>query len=284
MSHVFISYSRSDSEFVEQLYSDLRANDIDVWTDKYDIEPGDSWEKSIESAVRDASAVIAVLSPAGSSSLYVRQELAFAEEIEIPIFPILISGDFHESTPIFLLNRQYLDFRAGYEKGFSYLLGALRSSWQAKSIVPPPEETVFDRANTVPEPANKGYAFLSYIRTDTDFVQQLKGFLKERGYAYWDYRESERDYNMELYRELEAQIEGAAVFLSILSDSWRETLWTAREYVYAEEANVPVFVLQAKSLERPVPILLNLRTRIDMSEGFDAGIAILGDELDKRGL
>jgi hypothetical protein len=115
-------------------------------------------------------------------------------------------------------------------------------------------------------------------------VQKLKGFLKDRGYAYWDYLESERDYHMELYRELETKIEEATVFLCILSDSWRDTLWTAREYVYAEEAGVPFFIIQAKPLKRATPILLNLQTRIDMATDFEKGLQVLGSELDKKGL
>ena len=125
---------------------------------------------------------------------------------------------------------------------------------------------------------------MSYISEDADFIEKLKVFLRSRDYAFWDYRESELDYGLELYRELERQIEGASVFVSVLSDAWRETLWTARELVYAEEAKVPVFVLQAKPLNRPVPILINLRTRIDMSADYDASIVILGEEFDKKGL
>jgi hypothetical protein len=41
---------------------------------------------------------------------------------------------------------------------------------------------------------SKGYMFISYADGDAEFVAELKLFLKKRGYAYWDFQESKRDY------------------------------------------------------------------------------------------
>ncbi len=281
MPYVFISYSRKDAAFVERLYADLKSNNINAWVDTYKISPGQNWDRTIHDALENASALILVISPDSMASQNVHAEYLYALEMDKPVLPIVVR---EASIPLQLRLLQYLDFRDSYELGLSKLIGALKSRWSPESIEPPPQEKDFEQSNIVPEPANKGYAFLSYISEDADFIDKLKDFLETRGYAFWDYRESERDYNTELYRELESKIEEAAVFISVLSDAWRKTLWTAREYVYAEEAKVPVFVVQAKPLDRPVPILLNLRTRIDMSKDFNAGIKKLDEELDKKGL
>ena len=133
-------------------------------------------------------------------------------------------------------------------------------------------------------PFEKGYVFLSFVRQDKDIVEPLKKIFRKRGFAYWDYLESDRDYHQALYRELEKKIENAAAFISIVSDSWRETEWTAAEYIYAKEARIPIFVIQAKPLTRPIPIMLNQQTRIDLSSDFEGGLRILGKELEKKGL
>ena len=148
----------------------------------------------------------------------------------------------------------------------------------------PPKERALDVIrNDTHEFKAKGYVFISHNQTYIDFVEQFKVILKRRGYAYWDYSESERDYHSALYRELEEKIEAAAAFMCVVTDNWRETEWPAAEYIYAKEAKVPVFVIQAKKSSRPVPIILNQQTRIDMATNFERGSAVLEHELDKKG-
>jgi hypothetical protein len=72
--------------------------------------------------------------------------------------------------------------------------------------------------------------------------------------------------------------------MTIVSDDWRKSEWVASEFIYAREAIIPIFVIQAKKLTRPLPILLNLQTRIDMSGDFDRGAETLALELSKKGL
>ena len=69
-----------------------------------------------------------------------------------------------------------------------------------------------------------------------------------------------------------------------MSDRWRETEWTAAEYLYARDAGVPVFVVQCEALSRPFPILINQQTRTDMSAASARGAEILDHELERKGL
>ena len=57
MSHIFISYSRKDKIFADDLELELEARDIDAWTDN-DIEPGDRWREGIDNAIKNAFAVL----------------------------------------------------------------------------------------------------------------------------------------------------------------------------------------------------------------------------------
>lgn len=130
----------------------------------------------------------------------------------------------------------------------------------------------------------KGYAFLSYPSQDRDFIGRLKDELRKNGYAYWDYKENDRDYYGALYRELENKIENAAAFFTIVSDAWRDSEWIANEFFYAKEVQVPIFVIVAKQLIRPIPLPLKSQTHIDMSSNFDESCKILREELRKKGL
>lgn len=143
-------------------------------------------------------------------------------------------------------------------------------------LEPPPRRTSGD--------GSKGYVFMSYVRRDADFVEKLRHILKEKQYGYWDYLMGDRDYHVALYRELEERIDGAVAFMTIVSDLWRDSEWVAAEFIYAREAKKPIFVIEAKPLSRPLPILLNLQTRISMADGFDRGARILLEELNKEGL
>ena len=52
MAQVFISYSRKDLDFVEQLASDLKEAGLDVWYDVSNLHGGSRWSKEIERAIK----------------------------------------------------------------------------------------------------------------------------------------------------------------------------------------------------------------------------------------
>ena len=60
--HIFISYSKKDSDFAWKLADDLEARGFKTWIDRA-IEGGSKWRETIEGALAEADEVIAVLSP-----------------------------------------------------------------------------------------------------------------------------------------------------------------------------------------------------------------------------
>ena len=95
-----------------------------------------------------------------------------------------------------------------------------------------------------PKPKSKGYVFISYADEDADFVVELKLFLKKQGYGYWDYRESERDYQVDYTLELEDIIKNAAGTLSVVSPNWKRSKTAFQELHYSREVKTPVFLLK----------------------------------------
>lgn len=58
----FISYSRRDSIYAEQLYDALKAQGFSAWYDKKDITVGHEWEPSVRKGIRTARKFIALVS------------------------------------------------------------------------------------------------------------------------------------------------------------------------------------------------------------------------------
>jgi hypothetical protein len=54
MAQVFISYSRKDLSFVEQLAADLKNAGYEVWYDVSGLRGGSRWRFEIENAIRNS--------------------------------------------------------------------------------------------------------------------------------------------------------------------------------------------------------------------------------------
>ena len=62
--HVFMSYSRRDEAVMQRVATFLRAQGINVWVDNEKLVPGTPiWEVEIEKAIKNAAAVVIILSP-----------------------------------------------------------------------------------------------------------------------------------------------------------------------------------------------------------------------------
>jgi hypothetical protein len=66
-TNVFISYSRADVDFADQLDAALKLAGFDTSIDRT-IPGGDEWEKRLVALIRDADSVVFVLSPSSASA------------------------------------------------------------------------------------------------------------------------------------------------------------------------------------------------------------------------
>ena len=119
----------------------LREQGINVWVDNEKLVPGTPiWEVEIENAISNAGAIIVLLSPNSKNSPWVRREISYAEDNEIRIVPILISGNERTAVPIRLTNHQRIDIRQNEEGGLNALspILSLYLGEQEKSQTPTP--------------------------------------------------------------------------------------------------------------------------------------------------
>ncbi len=114
--HAFVSYSRTDSDYVAELITWLTKKGAPIWSDA-GIVYGSRWPAVVRDAVDQSGAVVVVMSPAAESSEWVDRELARAELKGLPVLPLLLAGD-----PFFRLgSTQYEDVRGGRMPGEAFV-------------------------------------------------------------------------------------------------------------------------------------------------------------------
>ncbi|MEQ8677369.1 MAG: protein kinase [Aggregatilineales bacterium] len=109
MSYVFISYSKKDKVYTDQLVDQLFNEGFDVWLDRGSLFPSENWWTAIVHAVWGCEAFIVVLSSNSDSSDYVQREIAVAERRGKPLFPILLDGTLSTPNWNFFLRTQVED-------------------------------------------------------------------------------------------------------------------------------------------------------------------------------
>ena len=120
--HVFVSYSRVQFYFAEDLALALGQRGFDAWFDVHRVQPGNDWNEAIASAVQDADAVVLVASKDALASPHVQAELAVARAADIPVFVAVTEP---VELPASLEAAPRIDVRQGFERKLDRLVAAL---------------------------------------------------------------------------------------------------------------------------------------------------------------
>jgi HEAT repeat protein len=109
--HIFLSYRNIEADFALKLAADLKNAGVRLWMDRLDgITVGMDWRDAIQQAINDCAAMIAVLSPDYIESEYCRKEMARANTLKRPIFPVLLRPVDPKEWPFVIEGVQYEDF------------------------------------------------------------------------------------------------------------------------------------------------------------------------------
>lgn len=124
---VFISYSTKDSEFVDQLSIALVKNRINIWLDKWSMQPGDSLIDKIQAGISDSSFLLVVLSKNSTESEWCKKEINSGlmrelDEKKVVVIPILKESC---NIPLFLKEKVYADFTTDFSDGLNSLIKPL---------------------------------------------------------------------------------------------------------------------------------------------------------------
>ena len=107
---IFISYSRHDTNIVNEIVSILEHEGFKIWIDKNGIESGDAFKRVIVEAIEQSSCVLFFSSIASNNSKWTAKEIGVAVYENKCIIPILIDNSkYNPSVKFDLINLDYID-------------------------------------------------------------------------------------------------------------------------------------------------------------------------------
>lgn len=125
----FLSHSSADKDIVRDLAHSLKAENITVWLDEEQIQPGDTITRRIEEGLSNSKYVLLCLSDnlLRSNWCRIEYEAILQKEIEhdnLRLIPVIVGAYTDESTPILISGKAYVDLRRG--DGLDKLIKRLR--------------------------------------------------------------------------------------------------------------------------------------------------------------
>jgi hypothetical protein len=132
---VFLSHNSKDDDVVRELGSALRARQLRVWLDEWELVPGRPWQEAVEQAIATTRSAAVLVGVAGLGPWEVSEMRACLElcvERHMPVIPVLLPGAPVKPTlPLFLRRFTWVDLREGLSEA-----GLDRLQWGITGIKP----------------------------------------------------------------------------------------------------------------------------------------------------
>lgn len=126
MAKIFFSYSRKDTNQIEQLNDVLESANHEVWVDTQDIRAGAQWQTSIVQAIVESDFFLIALSQNSIKSDNVRRELVIAVNNKKKIIPVCIEEvELPYEMQYQLAGLQRINFYKDYHNELAALLSVL---------------------------------------------------------------------------------------------------------------------------------------------------------------
>jgi hypothetical protein len=107
---VFVSYSRRDGEFVHALAADLESRGKSVWIDTQGIGDGEVFPDAIRNAIEQSHAFVFVITPESVASRYCETEVAYAQQLQKRVVPVLRSPVADDVLPEAIRIRNWIPY------------------------------------------------------------------------------------------------------------------------------------------------------------------------------
>ncbi len=128
---VFISYSRHDTNVVNQFVDRLEREGFSVWIDRDGIESGDAFKRIILQAIKNSAVVLFFSSQHSNQSSWTAKEIGVAVKYQKTVIPILLDGsNFNEEVEFDLINLDFIDYQDASLRGM--MMDRLVKSLKAK--------------------------------------------------------------------------------------------------------------------------------------------------------
>ena len=112
MNHdIFISYSRKDTNIVDEFVDRLEAEGFRIWIDRDGIESGDAFKRVIVRAIKESSIVVFFSSEYSNTSPWTAKEINIAVHYDKPIIPIKLDKTvYNDEVEFDLVSLDYIDY------------------------------------------------------------------------------------------------------------------------------------------------------------------------------
>jgi len=127
---VFLSYSRRDTDFIDELVISLESHGFEVVFDRADLFPGEPWEPRLQRLITDAETTVCVVSKNWLGSDQCGKELGIAVRNGRRIVPVIIDPVNPSDMPEDLARLQFVFFHGtghSYARGVASLVETLRT-------------------------------------------------------------------------------------------------------------------------------------------------------------
>jgi WD40 repeat protein len=128
VNEVFLSYSRRDKAFLQQLDAAFRAINYDPWIDWDDIKPTEDWWAAIQAGIEGCSVFVFVLSPDSVASKVCREEVEHAVLHNKRLVPVVRRDGFDTAQVHPVINRHNWIFcreTDDFDQAFKTLVDAI---------------------------------------------------------------------------------------------------------------------------------------------------------------
>jgi hypothetical protein len=124
---VFLSYADRDDKLAQALRIELEKGGFEVWDPVARLTPGDNWALEQGKALKDAEAIVVLLSPAALASDHVKREIDYAlgePRFKGRLIPVVVRPV--KEIPWILETLQVLRIDADLGRGSRRVLEALK--------------------------------------------------------------------------------------------------------------------------------------------------------------
>jgi hypothetical protein len=271
--YIVISNSQGDQKFADRLKSDLGNAGIRVRSMGGQSGSDSKYAINVSQAIKQADSFIYIASASSVNSSTIRMEIATATRAGVEVIILALDDAGVRDALGKPSSMPKLDFRREYRKNCQCLIDHLTGK---------AEES--DACADTPD-LSRGYVFLSYAEADTPYMEEVKAFLSDKGFGYWEFQGGDRDYQANLGLELEKVLKDAVATLSILSPAWKASTWSMREFLYSQQVGKPVLLLRFEDVEPTLMIadMLYIDFVGDKSKGFQRLHREIKALFDQRG-
>ena len=126
----FISYSSKDYAIAESIGRFFQLSGLSIWIDQWNIEPSSEWDREIQKGLDRCWCMLLILSPRSVNAKNVMDEVSYALERSIPVFPLLIENC---DIPYRLKRIQYTKLQEDVGSSLEELVQKVRSIYYSKN-------------------------------------------------------------------------------------------------------------------------------------------------------